>query len=104
MKLLDLFDICEDLEDTNGLESLFFIIKDICKSLLHLPPYSNVPSHPFCFCFWYCRGSVLLNDRSIQDPILKDENIIKVIGILECWKIFPALAPVCPCLTPLLRR
>jgi len=49
MKLLDLFDICEDLEDTNGLESLFFIIKDICNPpfftfhLLH----SNVPSHPF---------------------------------------------------------
>jgi len=55
LKLLELFEMCEDIENSEGLISLFYIVKTM----------------------------VLLNDRTILDPLLRDDNLLKVIGAFE---------------------
>mmetsp|Transcript_36846 Transcript_36846/g.103965 ORF Transcript_36846/g.103965 Transcript_36846/m.103965 type:complete len:862 (+) Transcript_36846:313-2898(+) len=54
-KLLDIFKTCEDLEDSEGLANMYKVIK----------------------------GTIMLNDNSIFELLLKEENVMDVVGALE---------------------
>ena len=54
-QLLDLFKTCEDLEDREGLHMMYRLVK----------------------------GLVLLNDANLFDELLRDENVMDVVGALE---------------------
>ena len=54
-QLLDLFRICEDLDDQDGLHMMYHLV----------------------------RGLVLLNDASLFDELLRDSNVMDVVGALE---------------------
>jgi len=54
-QLLDLFRTCEDLDDRDGLHTMYRLV----------------------------RGLVLLNDASLFDELLRDENVWDVMGALE---------------------
>lgn len=54
-QLLDLFKMCEDLEDRTGLALMYRLVK----------------------------GLVLLNDANLFDELLRDDNVMDVVGALE---------------------
>ncbi|EEH55088.1 uncharacterized protein MICPUCDRAFT_19362 [Micromonas pusilla CCMP1545] len=54
-KLLDLFKTCEDLDDQDGLHMMYRLV----------------------------RGLVLLNDAALFDELLRDDNVMDVVGALE---------------------
>ena len=54
-QLLDLFKVCEDLEDRESLHLMYRLV----------------------------RGLVLLNDASLFDELLREENVMDVVGALE---------------------
>ena len=53
-KLLDLFKTCEDLDDQDGLHMMYRLV----------------------------RGLVLLNDAALFDELLRDDNVMDVVGAL----------------------
>ncbi|KAL5996363.1 hypothetical protein ACLOJK_026440 [Asimina triloba] len=71
-KLMDLFRICEDLENVEGLQMIFKLVKGICQ----------------CFHFSL---HILLNSPQIFDKIFGEEFIMDVIGSLELYgMLFPS--------------
>ncbi|CAN1194989.1 Serine/threonine-protein phosphatase 4 regulatory subunit 3 [Linum perenne] len=63
-KLIDLFRICEDLENNDGLHMIFKIVRGISNS-------------------WVLLLAVLLNSPQIFEKIFGDEYIMDIIGALE---------------------
>lgn len=89
-KLMDLFRICEDLENIDGLHMIFKIIKGIslyflCLCLIHfLIGFAKM--HDFVDPQWFLflLLAVLLNSPQIFEKIFGDELMMDIIGSLEC--------------------
>jgi hypothetical protein len=60
-KWFEVFNICEDLEDTEHLRLIFVLFKSI----------------------------VLLNDPSVLEYLLAPENVFEFMGTLECKNMLP---------------
>ena len=90
-KLMELFRVCEDLENMDGLHMIFKIVKGISQySLL-----SHFVFNPFVTIFCPCHFlhpvyplAVLLNSPQIFERIFSDELIMDIIGALECKFFF----------------
>lgn len=86
-KLMELFRICEDLENIDGLHMIYKIARGICK--YYTLPYAIKMLHTFvcfigtnwCVC---CFSAVMLNSPQIFEKIFGDELIMDIIGCLEC--------------------
>ena len=101
-KLMDLFRVCEDLENIDGLHAIFKIVIGISYySILLLFSFSDCCYSRF-FSLWFiinvsqftpfllqtkivlCWHAVLLNNPQIYEKIFGDELIMDIIGSLEC--------------------
>lgn len=86
---MEVFRICEDLENIDGLHMIFKIVKGIGKYLfLHhfdLDPYFCQLCLHFSFILVICLHiAVLLNSPAIFERIFSDDFIVDIIGALEC--------------------
>lgn len=85
-KLIEVFRVCEDLENMDSLHMIFKIIKGISQySFLchfYFVPYVNFIL--FMFLTYVCSAAVLLNSTQIFEQIFSDEFIMDIIGALEC--------------------
>lgn len=86
-KLVEVFRVCEDLENMDGLHMVFKIMKGISQ-------------YPYFMSFWFptfywqfilvtiltyfCSDAVLLNSTQIFERMFSDEFIMDIIGALEC--------------------
>lgn len=109
-KLLELFKVCEDLGNMEGLHDLYRIFKGLSKTPARplIAPlaagaeggWQSLQQHAgnrggvrggllicilsTCLFWLFLRSAVLLNDGHIMDILFSDNNIIDVIGALEC--------------------
>lgn len=92
-KLVDLFRMCEDLENMDGLYMIFKLVKGICEywePLLYINTFFmfNLFLMLTIVFFWW--SVVLLNNPQIFDRIFVEEYILDIIGSLECRFSFSA--------------
>lgn len=83
---MEVFRMCEDLENIDGLHMIFKIVKGIGQySILHHfyldPDFVNYVSLILVICFCI---AVLLNSPAIFERIFSDDFIVDIIGALEC--------------------
>lgn len=92
-KLVDLFRMCEDLENMDGLYMIFKLVKGICEywePLFYINTFFmfNLFLMLTIVFFWW--SVVLLNNPQIFDRIFVEEYILDIIGSLECRFSFSA--------------
>jgi len=84
-KLMEVFRVCEDLENMDGLHMIFKIIKGISQySLLCHFNFSPFLLKFVIFYIYVCSPAVLLNSTQIFERLFSDELMMDIIGTLEC--------------------
>lgn len=91
---MNLFRVCEDLENMDGLHMIFKIVRGISQYSIFFAILIWILFCRFCiysFLWRVCYLAVLLNSPPIFERIFKDEFIVDIIGALECKCILQKL-------------
>ena len=84
-KLMDVFRVCEDLENMDGLHMIYKIVKGISQYLLLCHFNLSLCWHFFVhFLYMFVSLAVLLNSTQIFERIFSDEFMMDIIVALKC--------------------